>query len=62
MLKAMNGKVTYGSVSEMGCHRLKALLMVSISEVHPGADSVRGNLAEFGYSRYLNMRYVSLST
>jgi len=26
MIKAMNGKVTHGIVSEMGCHRLKALL------------------------------------
>lgn len=30
-----------GTLAEMECHRLKALLMCSISEVHPGADSVR---------------------
>lgn len=52
-IKAMNGKVTYLAVSEMECHRLKAPLTVYISEVHPGADSVRDNLAGFGYSRYL---------
>ena len=40
----MNGKVTHGIVSEMGCHRLKALL-TGTGEVHPGADSVRVNLA-----------------
>lgn len=55
----MNGKVTCLTVSETECHRLKALLTVSISEVHPGADSVKVNLAGFGYSRYLNMRYVN---
>ena len=55
----MNGKVTYGTLAEMECHRLKAFLMCSIGEVHPGADLVRVNLAKSGKSRYLNMRYVN---
>lgn len=58
LLNAMNGKVAYRTVAEMECHRLKALLMDSLSEVHPGADSVRVTKPNPVRAVILNMRYV----
>jgi|GEM_PF-2977916 hypothetical protein len=46
----------------MDCNRdgmspAESIPYTNLSEVHPGADSVRDNLAESGNSRYLNKMY-----
>lgn len=54
MNKSYEGKSISRDCIRDGASLAESASYMNLREVHPGADSVRDNLAEYGNSRYLN--------